>query len=98
MEAAIVKPKTIRTARTDCLIVQEVGVSLPETAAQVITFDSKLSGISNTQRAMTAISLLVRNQSTIDMDMLRLGIMHRFSDDQRENMLGLVERVASPSG
>jgi pyruvate/2-oxoacid:ferredoxin oxidoreductase beta subunit/Pyruvate/2-oxoacid:ferredoxin oxidoreductase gamma subunit len=91
------RKNTIRQAKTDCLIVREAGVALPETAARVITFDSDALRISTTQRAMTAVSLLVQHQSTLDMEMLRLGLKHRFTGELREKTMGLVERIASIS-
>jgi pyruvate/2-oxoacid:ferredoxin oxidoreductase beta subunit/Pyruvate/2-oxoacid:ferredoxin oxidoreductase gamma subunit len=89
------REKTISTARTDCLIVQEAGVSLPVTAAQIITFDAKKLRVSARQRALTAVALLVRHQSLVDMDMVRLGLKQKFMGEQLEKASGLVERVAS---
>ena len=91
------RKNTILQAKPDCLIVQEAGVALPETAARVITFDSNVLRISATQRAITAVSLLVLNQSTVSMEMLRLGLKHRFKGEPLEKTMGLVKRVASLS-
>jgi Pyruvate/2-oxoacid:ferredoxin oxidoreductase gamma subunit len=91
------RKNTIRQAKADCLIVREAEVALPETEARVITFDSDALRISTAQRAMTAVSLLIQNQSTISMEMLRLGLNHRFEGDLLEKTMGLVQRIASLS-
>ena len=92
------REQTIRSARPDCLIIQEAGVTLPETGARVITFNSDTLSVSNTQRAMTAVALLIQYQSTLDMDMLRRGLRHRYQGEQLREITGLVERIASLDG
>ena len=89
------REQTIRSARPDCLIIQEAGVSLPETGARVIAFDCDALGISTTQRALTAVALFVKYQSTLNAELLRLGLNHRFKDEQLKKATGLVERIAS---
>ena len=91
------RKNTIGQAEADCLIVREAEVALPETEARVITFDSDVLRISTAQRAMTAVSLLIQNQSTISMEMLRLGLNHRFEGELLQKTMGLVQRIASLS-
>ena len=82
-------------AHTSCLIVKEAGVVLPDTAAHIVEFDTKVLGVPRTQRALAAVALLVQHQSLVDMNLLRLGLMHRFSGEQLEKSMGLVEHIAS---
>ena len=89
------RKKTIQEAQSGCLILQEAGVALPDTAAQVVTFDTKGMNVSRTQCALASVALLVRHQSLVDRELLRRGLTHRFKGEQLKKSMGLVERIAS---
>ncbi|MBT8353880.1 MAG: 2-oxoacid:acceptor oxidoreductase family protein [Desulfofustis sp.] len=94
-EGVVRREITILHAQPSGLIVKEAGVVLPDTAAQVVEFDTKVLSVPRSQGALAAVALLVQHQSLVDMDLLRLGLMHRFTGEQLEKTMGLVEHVAS---
>jgi Pyruvate/2-oxoacid:ferredoxin oxidoreductase gamma subunit len=86
---------TITDASPSCLILQEATVLLPDTVAQVVAFDSNVLGLSRTQSALAALMLIARYQSMVDIDLLRLALQHRFTGEQLNHTMGLVERLSA---
>ena len=82
---------TIAEAKPSCLILQEAGLALPRTPAQVIKVDCTSMGAKKNERPLAFLAMLTKYRSSINEELLYRGLEEKLKAEQLEEALELVK-------
>ena len=82
---------TIADAKPSCLILQEAGLDLPRTRAQVIKVDCTSMGAKKNEIPLAFLAMLTKYRSSINEELLYRGLEEKLKAEQLEEALELVK-------
>ncbi len=82
---------TIAEAKPSCLILQEAGLYLPKTSAQVIKVDCTSMGVKKNERPLAFLAMLSKYRPSINKELLCRGLEEKLKAEQLEEALDLVK-------
>ena len=91
------RKETIGSAAPSSLILQVSEIVIPDTKARLIRVNCTALQAAKNQRALALLAVLTTTQLTVNAELLRCGLEHKFKDDQLEEALALVERARAPA-